>query len=244
MRETVLVLMVKRPLPGQGKQRLTPVLGEKGAEKIAQALLACALEDCQSWPGPVTVSPACPEDAGWASKLLPQAWVIPQIGGGLGERLNAIDRILRDRGSRRIVFMGCDAPGLSEPDFSGIRMALIERDMVISPASDGGAVLLGSRCPWPDLGLLPWSTPALYQTLVRLCQDAGRTVASLRRGFDVDHPEDLATAYSALEGDPRPARRAFRSLVGRFLESTESSLWGKFEKTASGNGKGSGEEGR
>lgn len=244
MRETVLVLMVKRPLPGQGKQRLTPVLGEKGAEKIAKALLACALEDCQSWPGPVTVSPACPEDAGWASEILPQAWVIPQIEGGLGERLNAIDRTLRERGSDRIVYMGCDAPGLSEPDFAGIRMALKERDMAISPAGDGGAVLLGSRCPWPDLGSLPWSTPALYQTLVRLCRDAGRTVATLTTGFDVDHPEDLATAYSALEGDPRPARRAFRFLVGRFLESTESSLWGKFEKTASGNGKGSGEEGR
>ncbi len=240
MRETVLVLMVKRPFPGQGKQRLARVLGTGAAEEIAKALLACALEDCRSWPGPVTLSPSCPDDVAWAVRLLPEALVIPQSEGGLGERLNALDRTLRERGADRIVFMGSDAPGLSEPDFARVRRSLGERDVVISPAKDGGVVLLGSRCPWPDLRPLPWSTPALCQALVRLCRAAGRTVDTLATGFDVDHPEDLETALAALEGDPRPARLAFRSLAGRFLEPSKAGLWRMLEQSALGGGSGPG----
>ena len=238
MRETVLVLVCKRPAPGHGKQRLAGVLGDPAAERIANLLLACALEDCESWPGPVVIAPSRPGDRAWASTLLSKAMVIPQSGGNLGERLNVLDRVLRGRGFSRIVYMGSDAPGLTPPDFFLIREALDHHDIALAPARDGGVVLMGSRRPWPDLGRLPWSAAGLGERLSDLCRAEGLTAVLLGTGFDVDHPEDLLTVLSALEEDLRPARRAFRSLAGRLLSTAPAGLW---RERGSGYGAGKGD---
>ena len=47
----VLVIFCKRPLPGQGKQRIAATLGKDVAYEIASALLQCALEDARAWLG-------------------------------------------------------------------------------------------------------------------------------------------------------------------------------------------------
>ena len=46
-----LVLLCKRPALGHAKQRLAGTLGQEAALSVAQALLACALEDLRQWRG-------------------------------------------------------------------------------------------------------------------------------------------------------------------------------------------------
>lgn len=213
MTEPALVLVCKRPSFGIGKQRLSPLLSPHGAQRVAAALLECALEDCRSWPGPVVISPARPEDCSWAESLLKGTHVIPQGEGNLGQRINTLDQRLRDDGYARIVYMGSDAPALQERDYEDVRNALGHHDVVLSPSTDGGVVLMASRIPWPNLSSLPWSTADLGAALQDRCQSKGMNVAILSTGFDIDLPADLARGILALEGDSRPARQAFRHLV-------------------------------
>ena len=153
MAELVLVLVCKRPALGIAKQRLAASVGQEGARRVAEALLACALEDAREWPGPVVIAPAHASDYAWASllpQLQPKIHIVPQTEGNLGQRLNAVDHSLRERAGA-LIYIGSDAPALVAADHAAAREALLNHDIVLKPAADGGVVLMGSRRSWPML---------------------------------------------------------------------------------------------
>ncbi|MDP2379146.1 MAG: DUF2064 domain-containing protein [Pseudohongiella sp.] len=233
MTEATLVLVCKRPAPGIGKQRLAAKLGITAAQQIAEALLACALEDALAWPGSIVIAPADATDDAWAATLLPELQssikIHPQAAGNLGQRLNSLDCELRASGLNHLVYIGSDAPALSEADFAATREALLNNDTVLKPTTDGGVSIMASRQPWPVLADLPWSTDRLAAALAYSCHQAGHSVATLAHGFDVDEPEDLSRVITALVDDQRPARRALYDLASKIIlnskiiHSTESS---------------------
>jgi len=61
---------------------------------------------------------------------------------------------------------------------------------------------MGSRLPWPDLALLPWSEPTLGEALEECCRSHARSVTRLPDSYDVDEPSDLLTARHALAAGP------------------------------------------
>jgi glycosyltransferase A (GT-A) superfamily protein (DUF2064 family) len=216
MTEIALVLVCKRPRLGIAKQRLAACLGQATAKRIADALLACALEDACDWPGPVVIAPAHPSDYAWAASLLPQQpniHIVPQPDGNLGERLNAIDQNLRHRGLERLIYIGSDAPVLAAADYAAARAALLTHDSVLKPAADGGLVLMGSRRHWPMLDAMPWSTRHLGSSLAGCCRESGQSLAMLSQGFDVDEGKDVFRLIAELKADERPARRALHELT-------------------------------
>jgi hypothetical protein len=225
MIEPALVLVCKRPGLGIGKQRLAASLGREAANQVAEALLACALEDARAWPGPVIIAPAHREDYAWAKALLPQicprVYIEPQAEGNLGQRLNILDGGLRNTGWERLVYIGSDAPSLSAADYAAASEALEHHDSVLAPSRDGGVVLMATRKHWPPLGDLPWSTPGLGMALADCCRRAGRSVAILTPGFDVDEKDDLARLIISLSQERRPARRALRELAGHLVQLSE-----------------------
>lgn len=226
MTEIALVLVCKRPASGIGKQRLAASLGREMANHIAEALLACALEDAQDWPGPVVIAPAHPGDYSWAGALLPpskpRVRIQPQATGNLGQRLNMLDHELRDAGMEQLVYIGSDAPVLAAADYAAVNDALLRHDTVLMPAEDGGVVLMASCRRWPALSGLPWSTAHLGAALVNCCRMAGQSIATLAHGFDVDEQGDLFRLPDALKTDHRPARRALRALACDLIQSREA----------------------
>lgn len=212
-----LVLVCKRPSLGHGKQRLARHLGFEATKLVAEALLACAVEDAGSWPGPVIIAPASQHDYDWAIALLqpfkPQALVMPQVSGNLGQRLNALDLTLRRQGNNQLVYIGSDAPSLSLADYSIVRERLHQYDTVLKPAIDGGVVLMSSCCAWPELSDLPWSSDKLAITLTDACHAAGHSVCILEKDSDVDELDDFMRLTTRLMKDRRPARRALHQLV-------------------------------
>ncbi|SOD40372.1 TIGR04282 family arsenosugar biosynthesis glycosyltransferase [Nitrosovibrio sp. Nv4] len=224
MTKAALVLVCKRPASGIGKQRLAASLGLEAASRIAEALLACALEDAGDWPGPVIIAPAHPEDYAWGGALLPQrskVHIEPQTTGNLGQRLNALDHKLRMRGLEQLVYIGSDAPLLGAADYAAAGEALLEHDVVLKPAADGGVVLMASRQPWPMLSGLPWSTVRLGAALADCCRAAGKSIATLTHSFDVDQQDDVVRLIAALKTDQRPARSALRTLACDLIHSKE-----------------------
>lgn len=207
-----LVVFCRRPAAGVGKRRMARSLGDAATLELARHLLATTLEDARAWPGPVIIAPADPADAPWAAELMHErARVIPQVAGNLGRRINAVDRAARADGHDRLVFIGSDAPALTEDYFARTRAALASADVVLGPAEDGGVTAMGASCAWPDLAALPWSGRHLGSELERICTDNGMTVARLDSSYDVDRVTDLDRLAADLVGDRRPARRSLCS---------------------------------
>lgn len=205
--QTTLVIFCKRPLYGQGKQRIAATLGKDVAYQVACSLLSCALEDASSWQGPVVLSPASEEDREWAEDLLLRDYqVVPQCDGNMGVKLNYVDQCLRQQGASPLLFIGTDAPEHSPQHYAEFKQALQQQDIILSPAADGGVTAMGSRVPWPALDQLPWSTPTLGQQLAEACQASGFQVAFSSAGYDVDTEADLRRLLNSLAYDSRPAR--------------------------------------
>jgi glycosyltransferase A (GT-A) superfamily protein (DUF2064 family) len=217
--DTTLVVFCRRPVPGVGKRRIARHLGDESTFELAVHLLACVVEDARAWPGPVIISPACNDDRQWAGELLPgRADVIPQTGGNLGERLNAVDATARASGHTRLAYVGSDAPTLTSGYYAAARAALAAAEVVLGPAEDGGVTLMASACAWPNLKDLPWSENTLGRQLERVCVAAGLTTAKLERNYDIDLATDLARLDPDLTNDPRPARQALRDWLQRNRE--------------------------
>jgi rSAM/selenodomain-associated transferase 1 len=218
----VLVIFCRRPAPGVGKQRLAADIGSAQAADIAALLLDTALEDAACWPGPVVLSPAEAADAQWAATLMGiPVHVIPQPAGNLGERLQAVDQLVRNSHPAPVVFIGSDAPALREDDYKAARSALLQHDVVLAPAQDGGVTLMGTRCAWPTLTDLPWSSDSLCAALRDHCIAQGLRVTTLPSGYDVDVAADLGRLCKDLRTDQRPARRIlYRKLCSLGYSST------------------------
>lgn len=223
MTEPTLILVCKRPAPGIGKQRLTASLGTEMTQKVANALLACALEDACNWSGPVVIAPASVEDVEWAQALsapvLSPVTIVPQVAGNLGQRLNALDQTLRAQGMKQLVFIGSDSPGLDTADYAATRAALQHADIVLIPALDGGVVLMANRYAWPNLSALPWSSDQLGVALMNACRSARQSVKTLGPGTDVDEMEDLVRLVILLRRDSRPARCALLELTQNIIST-------------------------
>lgn len=209
-----LVLFCRRPALGEGKRRLARLLGDDQAFAVAEALLQCALEDTAAWPGPLVLSPAQRADAAWAAGLCGRtAHVIPQPQGNLGERIAAVDELVRTAGYARVLFIGSDAPSLHPRQLMAAAAALDRTEVVLMPAADGGVTLMGSRTGWPDMAALPWSEAVLGAALEHACRHSGRSVEQLEGSYDIDEPADCRLAIEQLAGDARPARIRLRELL-------------------------------
>jgi len=206
-----LVVICRRPTPGCGKQRIAASIGPELTHALAGHLLQTTLEDAASWPGPVVIAPAEQTDHDWAAALMTgEHRVSAQADGNLGERLNAVDRAVRSTNTEHLIYIGSDAPLLDTAYFEQARAALQSHDVVLGAAEDGGVVLMGARCPWPELASLPWSSNDLGEWLELLCVQRGLTVQYLPARYDIDFAHDLPRLHADLHTDTRPARCALR----------------------------------
>lgn len=214
-----LVIFCKRPQIYQGKQRLAATIGAKSALRIAEALLDCALEDANAWPGKVVLTISNQEDALWASSLLTRAHdVIVQNAGNLGQRINSIDNQLRALDHQKLVFIGTDAPMLTENHYKQTINGLCHHDIILSKADDGGVVIMANSQPWPDIADLPWSTEHLGTALTQSCLTKELNLAYITSGYDIDIEQDLSKLNHDLKEDSRHARQSLYHLIKSFIK--------------------------
>jgi glycosyltransferase A (GT-A) superfamily protein (DUF2064 family) len=216
--ETALILMFKAP--ARSKKRLQADLGPVGIE-VAERLLDCALEDLDGWPGAAFCAAASTADAQWLRQTRRSPYpILMQDDGNLGERIGSINADLAARGHELQLFVGIDCPTIDQSYLAAAANALAKAQIVVGPATDGGAVLLGTRVGWPNLRSLPWSEPGLCAALFELCRKEGLSVSMLPRLRDVDVAADLIASKDDTAADDRPNRLALRRLIDRCLQPT------------------------
>ncbi|HYC36790.1 MAG TPA: TIGR04282 family arsenosugar biosynthesis glycosyltransferase [Usitatibacter sp.] len=189
-----VAVFAKAPVPGTVKTRLIGRLGARGAARLHEALVDRALATAaESSLDPVELW--CSPDAGHgffaACADRHRVRLRAQAGRDLGERMAfAFEDAFAH--ARPLVLVGSDCPALRSRDLLDAADALLDHDAAITPAEDGGYVLIALARRIPELfSDMPWGTDRVMQhTRERLAAACARWL-ELPQRWDVDRPEDL-----------------------------------------------------
>ncbi len=114
-----------------------------------------------------------------------------QQGGDLGARmLFALNHGLARY--PRVLLVGSDCPELDADYLGRAAAALLQHELVLGPARDGGYVLLGARRPVaPLFADMPWGSDRVLELTLQRARAMGLATALLEPLNDVDRPADL-----------------------------------------------------
>jgi len=202
-----LLIFTRVPRLGTVKRRLVAALGEEGALAAHTELLERTLERC--------VDPVAYGSELWLSGNLDDPQVISwrtryplsvheQVGIDLGARMcAALESNLS--GGMRAVLIGSDCPDIDRDYVADAFSALLEHDVVLGPAEDGGYGLIGLSRPAPELfSNMLWGNSAVCRETRNRASAIGLSTVCLREIYDVDRPADWVR-YQAVNPSPGKA---------------------------------------
>ena len=205
-----IAVFAKAPIVGEVKTRLIPLLGKEGAAAAHRKMTWHALNIARTAAaGNVSLWTAGQHNHPFLRDCSARvgAPIRPQCDGDLGVRMADCFHHLLPLHAH-VLLIGSDCPVLSVLDLRNAAAALtLQRQMVFTPAEDGGYVLVGMRQRSADrhpyLGdaafkEIDWGTAnVMQQTRTRL-QAVGwqqqRDWAELPTCWDVDTPDDYRRA--------------------------------------------------
>ena len=200
-------------MPGEGKTRLTRLLGPEGGAQLQGALLSDAVRKV-AWLRGVArylffAGRAPSRLMNFGGRLETASYVlVPQQGADLGERLERAFRQLLGHHPSALV-MGTDSPAL---DAQRLRQALNELsccEAVLGPCPDGGYYLIGLRRFGSHLFRgVRWGSSFAFQDTLRNLMERGFSCSVLEALPDIDRPADFRRLAKSLSRHPQLRRSA------------------------------------
>ena len=193
--DPALLIFVKYPEPGKVKTRLAATIGAELAAQLYQEFVRQTLEltlQSQVAARFITFTPVDKESA--LKKLFPGPgqWFPQENSPDLGVRIQRAIQHVQQQGYSQVITIGTDSPSLPAEYLDQAATALLQHDLVLGPATDGGYYLIGlkNNAPAELFSGIDWSTEhVLRQTLQRAGQ-LRLSVQQLPNWYDVD---DIAT---------------------------------------------------
>ena len=190
------MIFAKAPVPGEVKTRLIPTYGNVFATELHRSMLwhslsrltqanICPLE---LWCAPNQDHPffeTCRETFGLSLQV--------QQGVNLGEKLAHTFNVVLAKEVDNAIVIGVDCPTLDRTDYvSAFDKLSSGTDVVLSPAADGGYVLLGMSKPNTELfQRISWGTKKVFKQTTERALAAGLQFKTLEPHFDIDLPDDI-----------------------------------------------------
>jgi rSAM/selenodomain-associated transferase 1 len=185
----LLQLFARQPIAGRVKTRLARELGEERALEIYTHCLRHSLSllrdsglDHRVWL-----------DAPGEHPLFDGFDTRPQRGRDLGARMgHALARGLETH--RKCLLIGSDCLDLEPGCLARAIQRLDHHDLVLTPAEDGGFVLIGASRPLPPtlFDAISWGSEWVLRQTIEQALACGLTVATLHPLRDIDRAADLA----------------------------------------------------
>ncbi len=194
----VLGVFAKQPLPGRVKTRLSPPLSAAEAAELygvflretVTAMGRAGIELVLCYAG----------DEAYFRCAFPGLPLLPQGEGDLGARMDRALRKLLASGYGAAALIGSDTPDFPVTLIGEAFAALLQAEVVVAPAPDGGYVLIGGRRPVPELFRdIPWSTAGVLAATRRRAAEAAVAYREIGGWEDVD---DLASLRRLLKRSP------------------------------------------
>lgn len=214
-----LLVIAKRPRAGQTKTRLTPPLFSEQAATLYECFLRDTLDLARAVPEVTRFILYAPLDQeNYFKQLAPDFELLPQVGNGLGERLdNALTHCLSGEFDQAVV-INSDGPTLPAVHVTQAFILLNRVEVVLGPAEDGGYYLIGLIHPQPRLlREVQMSTPTVLQDTLTLVEEVGLRAALLPTWYDIDTASDLQRLKAELRGKSNGLAR----YTHKFLSGTE-----------------------
>lgn len=196
-----LIVMAKRPFPGQTKTRLTPSLTPEAAAQLYECLLQDTLNSVRTIATQTNLTPAIAfspnhEDA-YFQQLAPDFMLLPQTGDTLSQRLDNVLTGCLQNGYAQVAAINSDSPALP-PAYLAQAFAELDKpetDLVLGPVSDGGYYLIGWKRPLsPTVLRVQMSTPHVLSDTLQVAADLNLNTVLLPTWHDIDEIEDLQKA--------------------------------------------------
>ncbi|MBI3241201.1 MAG: TIGR04282 family arsenosugar biosynthesis glycosyltransferase [Chloroflexi bacterium] len=210
-----LIVVAKRPRPGQTKTRLAPPLSSEEAAQLYEGFLLDTLDLMRSVKEAQPILAYLPGDADdYFHCLAPDFELLLQRGHDLGERLdNTLTHYLTGRFERAVI-MDSDSPTLPAEFLRQAFTALDAADVVLGPCEDGGYYLIGLKRPAPRLlREVKMSTPNVARDTLALAAEDGLAVSQLPTWYDVDTAAELERLCIELAALPSHRARHTRAFL-------------------------------
>ena len=186
-----LIIFIRNPVPGEVKTRLSKSIGDHKALEVYKLLLkhtqtitrGLSCDKFLYYSGDPNLNDL------WDNKLYIKK---KQHPGPFGEKMMHAFRELFDKGYEHLVIIGSDCLELDEAQIQKAFQSLLEKQIVIGPATDGGYYLLGMNSLHPELFVnKQWSSETVYEDTLADINAAGLTVTILPQLNDIDEEADL-----------------------------------------------------
>lgn len=198
-----LIVVAKRPVPGNTKTRLSPPLSPRQASALYECFLMDTLDQIRQVDAVERVIAYLPGHAlDYFHRLAPDFQLVQQEGPDLGARLDQALTSYLSRGYKHAVIMDSDSPTLPA-DYLSRAFAILSdgADVVLGPCDDGGYYLIGCSQPIPRLlREVRMSTPTVAADTIRLANEAGLNLVQLPTWYDVDDGNSLLRLVGEIDG--------------------------------------------
>lgn len=190
-----LIIFTRYPEPGKTKTRLIPTLGEEGAAILQRQLTEYTIREAKKLLNQATISiyyTGKDQDSmrGWLGDDLNY---YTQATGNLGDRMQSAFNDAFKKGFSRVIIIGIDCPDLNQTLLQEAFNHLINHDLVLGEAVDGGYYLIGLTNVVPELFQdIPWGTNQVLSLTHNIAKKLNLKLSLLPILPDIDRPEDLA----------------------------------------------------
>ncbi len=219
MIKRALLVVAKKPAPGQTKTRLTPALTGEQASALYECFLRDTLEIIRAARQQLDLTPIIAylpqREEVYFQQLAPDFELLLQQGNDLSQRLNNATSHYLTNGFDQAVIMDSDSPTLPASSLVQSFTALDHADVTLGRCADGGYYCIGIKRPAPPLFLnVTMSTETVADDTLAQAKAQNLSVAMLPDCYDVDYVEDLKRLIEDLEMLPQtiaPYTRDFLS---------------------------------
>jgi len=191
LRENILMIFIKNPVPGRVKTRLAATIGDEGALAIYQKLLKHTLQITVALKVKKMIfySDFIPVNDAWDENDFQQEL---QRGADLGEKMKNAFQYVFEKHYGKAIIIGSDCFELSTAHLHQAFDRLNELDTVIGPARDGGYYLLGMNSLQEDFFQnKTWSSNRVYRDTMQDIDRLKLSCFNLPVLKDIDEADDL-----------------------------------------------------
>lgn len=221
---TLLGMFAKEPIPGRVKTRLAASIGAAPAADVYQAFVGDLIEKHGN-TGDRRVLSYAPNTASaqaWATRVGGKNFeVSPQSSGDLGTRMQSFFDTAFTVGNDRVVLIGSDSPNLPVAIVEQAFESLLENDVVLGPAMDGGYYLVGQRVESRNIFEgIEWSSERVFEQNCERIESLNASLGVLPEWFDVDTAvEAHQLREQLLRSDDKTCPRTLTTLNSLFQDT-------------------------
>ncbi|WP_310426341.1 TIGR04282 family arsenosugar biosynthesis glycosyltransferase, partial [Chamaesiphon sp. VAR_48_metabat_135_sub] len=190
--ETTLIIFTRYPTPGAVKTRLIPAVGAAGAAMLHRQMTENTLCQARKLNRRIEIHFDGSDSQQMADWLGTDLVYQSQGAGDLGVRMDRSISSACQEGDKQVILIGTDCPELTTEILAQAFELLLDRDLVLGAALDGGYYLIGIRHPQPALFVdIDWGTDRVLQQTIDIAQQLNLSIGYLPKLADIDRPEDL-----------------------------------------------------